>query len=202
MIIFYTASYYGKDKFQKYYDLVRQTIESFKVQLISPEIVSDFQKGIEEKARNLKTEAGFLKYETVKQGIHQADAVIIEVSFQDIQLGHEATLAIMEKRPVLCLSIFEDFSKKINHEYFFGAKYDERSIKGIIQDFLAHVRDLSLSKRFNLFLSPYQVDYLEKMSKKTGMNMSEYIRRLINLDKRSLVREYPQSAWPTGEKEP
>lgn len=201
MIVFYTASFYGKDKYQKYYDLVRKTIESFKVQLISPESMEQFQKGIEEGAKKLKTEAGFLKYETIRAGIHKADAVVIEVSNQDFQLGHEATLAIMEKKPVLCLSLYEDLSKKINHEYFFGAKYDEKTISGIVQDFFAHARDLSLSKRFNLFLSPYQVEYLERMSKKFGINMSEYIRRLINLDRRSLLKDYQESAWPKVEEE-
>ena len=91
----------------------------------------------------------------------------------------------MEKKPVLVLSIHEDFSKKIHNDYFMGAKYDAKNIKGIIQDFLARARELTLSKRFNMFLYPSQIEYLERASKTSGMNMSEYIRHLINLDRRA-----------------
>jgi predicted DNA binding CopG/RHH family protein len=110
--------------------------------------------------------------------------VVIEVSNEDFQIGHEATLAIMEKKPVLCLSVNEDLSKRIFDEYFFAAKYNETSIKGVLQDFFAKVRYLNLTKRFNMFLYPRQIDYLKKAATKEGINMSEYIRKLINIDKR------------------
>ena len=37
MVIFYTSSYYGKAKYQKWYDLVRKTIKEFHIELLSPE---------------------------------------------------------------------------------------------------------------------------------------------------------------------
>lgn len=184
MKVFYTCSYYGKKKYQKWYDLVRNTIKEFKVDLISPE-EGNYQQVLGEEARRQISDPGLVHYEAIKHGIHLAEVVIIEVSYEDIQLGHEITLALIEKKPVLVLSINEDFSKKIHHDYFIGAKYNAKNIKAIIQDFLAHARELTLSKRFNMFLYPSQIEYLEKMTKESGMNISEYIRHLINLNRRS-----------------
>lgn len=181
LVVFFTASYYGKQKYQANYDLVRRSIEEFYVDLISPE-VGNYQEVLDEATRQRITDPKLLHYETIRQGIHVADAVIIEISHEDFQLGHEATLAIMEKKPVLCLSVHEDFSQKIHNNYFFGAKYTLESIKPVIQDFLAHARDMRLSQRFNLFLYPQQLEYLEKAAKRFGLNKSEYIRRLISHD--------------------
>lgn len=185
MRIFYTASFYGKEKYQKQYDLVRGAIKEFKVDLISPE-EGNYLDVIDPKIRKrLEGNHSLLHYEAIRQGIHLADAVIIEVTYQDIQLGHEITLSLMEKKPILVLSTKEDFSKKIIHDYLFGAKYEESSIKGILQDFFAKVREIRQARRFNMFLYPAQVEYLAKASQKQGMNISEYIRHLINLDRRS-----------------
>ncbi len=184
MTVFYTASYYGKKKYQNQYDLIRQTIKGLHVDLVATE-EGNYLAVLDEATKRQVTDPKLLHYEAIRQGIHLADCVIIEISQEDFQLGHEATLAIMEKKPVLCLSIHEDFSKKINNQYFFGAMYNEKNIQGIIQDFFARVRELRYAKRFNMFFYPNQLDYLEKSSQKHGMNVSEYIRHLVNLDRRA-----------------
>lgn len=185
MKVFYTASYYGKKTYQKYYDLVHTAIKTFKVELISPEEGNYLEVLEKETRKRLAGNRELLHYEAIRQGIHLADAVIIEVSHEDVQIGHEITLALMEKKPVFVLSIHEDFSRRIHHDYLFGVKYTKETIHGAIQDFLARVREMRLARRFNMFLYPSQVEYLEEVAKKSGMNMSEYIRHLINIDRRS-----------------
>lgn len=185
MKIFFTASYYGKKNYQKQYDLIRTTIRKFTPDLISPEEGNYLDVIDAQTRKRLEGNHELLHYEAIRQGIHLADAVIIEASQEDIQLGHEVTMAITEKKPVLVLSTHEDFSKKIIHEYLFGAKYTTSSLSGTIQDFLSRVREMRQAKRFNMFLYPTQVEYLDTISKENGMNMSEYIRHLINLDRRT-----------------
>ncbi len=194
MKVFFTASYHGKEKYQKNYDVVRNTIKLFKVELVSPEennyhlMLDTREQKIFSNPDLLRTDK-FWHYEAIRNGIHWAEAVIIEISQEDFQLGHEVSLALMEKKPVLCLSVNDDFSKKIHHDYFFAAKYSSSNIQAIIQDFFAKVRSLTLSRRFNLFLYPHQVDYLEKVAKKYGTNMSEYIRKLIDIDRRGALEQ-------------
>jgi len=185
MTIFFTASYYGKAKYQKWYELALKTIQSFKETIISPEEGNYLDVINAQTRERLKGSPELLHYEAIRQGIHLADVVIIEMSHEDIQLGHEMSLALGEKKPVLALSIHENFSKKIHSDYLFGAKYTQKTLTPVIQDFLVRARQMRQAKRFNMFLYPSQVEYLEKAAKQYGVNVSEYIRRLINLDRRA-----------------
>lgn len=183
MRVFFTASYTGKEKYQNEFDLVRNAIKKTGVELLSPE-EGNYLSLLKDKDFNKLKSKQKIHYEAIKRGIQWAQAVIIEISHEDFQLGHETTLAIQAKKPVLCLSIHKDFSGKITNPYFHGAKYNEYNIEEIIDNFIKNSEKEALSERFNLFLSPRQVVYLEGVSKRSGMNMSEYVRMLIDRDQK------------------
>lgn len=181
MKVFYTASYLGKQKYQQYYNMVLRAIEWTGAEIISPE-KGNYQSlltpaEIEELKYPKK-----IHYEAIRKGILWSDAVIIEITNEDFQLGHEATLAIQNKKYVLCLSIFEDFSEKIQNQYFFAAKYNEYNIEEIVENFVKHVTEDQFSERFNLFLTPTQVQYIEQKARENNMNKSEYLRFLLDRD--------------------
>lgn len=177
--VFYTASYSGKPKYQKYYDTVLRSINKNDVDIISPELggYTKVMSGVEKKSA--KSEK-IIHYRAIRRGIQLCDATIIEISNEDFQLGHEATLAVLNKKPVLCLSIHEDFSKKIESPYFFAARYDEFNLDTVISEFIKKVASRRLDQRFNLFLSKSQLDRLEKASKEAKTTKSEYVRSLID----------------------
>jgi len=187
MKIFYTASFWGKDKYQRYYDLVREALEKTKVELISPEKGNYLDLVSKSEAARLGN-AKMIHYEAIRRGIEWADAVVMEVSNEDFQLGHEATLAMQAKKHVLCLSIHEDFSVKINDRYFHGAKYNENSVWWTVEEFINGVRGNVMSERLNMFLSVNQLKYVAQVSAKSGVNKSEYIRRLIEHDQKRSVK--------------
>jgi len=182
MKVFYTASYFGKEKYQKYYNLVLAAIGENGAEIVSPEkgnYLGLLTKEEQEKTKDEKER----HYLAIKKGIEWAEAEIIEVSQEDFQLGHESTLAILNKKPVLCLSIHEDFSKKIINKYFYGHKYSEMNVEEIVEEFLNKIKERKLEVRFNCFLSETQDSYLSKKAKLTGVNKSEYLRNLIEKDK-------------------
>lgn len=183
MRIFYTASFYGKEKYQKEYDMVLKSITDTGVEILSPEI-GNYQNILDKKnLKKLKSKQE-IHYEAIRKGIQWAQAVIIEISQEDFQLGHEATLAIETNKHVLCLSIHEDFSKKIKNSYFHGLKYNQYNIEEGIQNFIELVKEETLSERFNLFLSSKQIAHLNLASNKNGVNKSEYLRLLIDNDRK------------------
>lgn len=181
--IFFTASYFGKKKYQRYYDLVLRKIEECDVELIGTEKGNYMDILDRRMKRRLKNER-YRHYEAIRKGILWADAVIIEISNEDFQLGHEASLAMLSKKHVLCLSLHEDFSKKILNEYFHGAKYNEYNIGTVIRDFIKVVQKERLSERFNCFLSKKQVTHLNRKASLEGINRSEFLRRLLEDDMR------------------
>ncbi len=170
--VFYTASFYGKAKYQKNYDMVLKALKQNDIELVSTE-EGTYKKFSKE------------HYQAIKKGILWAEGVVIEISNEDFQLGHEATLAIQNKKHVLCLSVHEDFSKKIKNRYFHGAKYNQFNIEELVEEFLKFVAGEKLDKRFNLFLSESQLEYIEKVATESGVNKSEYIRGLIDRDKKN-----------------
>ena len=181
MKVFYTASYYGKSKYQKYYDIILKALENLKLDIVSPE-KGNYKELLTKKELEAYKGAKAIHYEAIKKGILWADAVIIEISNEDFQLGHEATLAIQNKKHILALSLHEDFSEKIKNRYFHAAKYNEFNYEEILENFIYLVGGETLDQRFNMFLSTRQLTHLEKAAKEHKVNMSEYVRMLIDLD--------------------
>lgn len=183
MKIFYTASFYGKENYQKYYDMVLNAITSTGVEVLSPE-KGNYLNVLNAKQLVQLKDRQKIHYEAIRKGIQWAQGVIIEISNEDFQLGHEATLAIQAKKHVLCLSVHEDFSKKIINPYFHGLKYNQYNIEETIENFIKMVREESLDQRFNLFLNQKQLAYLQEAAMKNELNKSEYLRLLIDNDRR------------------
>ncbi len=170
MKIFYTASFWGKDKYQPNYNQVLSALQSHPIELESPELTRFPHPSIDPQAH----------YQAIRQGISWADAIVIEISQEDFQLGHEATLAIQAKKPVLCLSVNQDFTNRIQSRYFHAAKYTQYTIDEIIENFLKKAKKELLKERFNLFLSPNQLSRLRTQATKHSLTASEFIRQLID----------------------
>lgn len=181
MKLFWTASYTGKAIYQKYYDLVGRTIDAQRgVEVIATE-KGNYQDILPPTLKDkLASQPSLLHYEAIRRGILWADAVIIEISQEDFQLGHEATLAIQAKKHVLCLSVNEDYSQKVDNRYFHAAKYNKMTIEEIIENFLALAKKDLLSRRFNLFLTSSQEQFLKAKGQESGLGASDYLRSLVD----------------------
>ncbi len=184
MKLFWTASYTGKAQYQKNYDLVSRAIDSQPdLEIISTEKGNYLDLVPPTVREKLQAHPTKLHYDAVRRGILWSDAVIIEISQEDFQLGHEATLAMQSKKHVLCLSIHEDFSEKISNRYFHGAKYNRTTIEEQIESFLKLAQKDLLSRRFNLFLTSSQEQFLKAKGIESGEGASDYLRSLIDQDR-------------------
>lgn len=179
--IFWTASYRGKKKYQKYYELVARTLDAQPdLEIIATEKGNYLDLVPPTIRKRLANKPQQLHYEAIRRGIAWADAVVIEISQEDFQLGHEATLTVESKKHVLCLSVHENFEDKIRSRYFHGARYNHFTIEQQVEDFLKLAsRDL-LAHRFNLFLTSSQLQYLKEMGQESGQGASAYLRSLID----------------------
>lgn len=183
MTVFFTAAFKGKAKYQKQYDWIVSAIQKTGIDLISPEL-GNYTSVLRPSEIAKYKDPRVIHYEAIRRGISLADAVIIDVTYDNTHVGYEIALAASEKKYVLCLSLDEDFSEKINNRYVLGAKYTELTIDEIIEDFVAKVSKNILTERFNCFLSPAQITHLQSKSLSEGINMSEYVRELIDRDRK------------------
>ncbi len=177
--VFFTCSHSGKKKYQEYYDKIVSAIENSNVNLIATELGNYKQTLTKADLKKCKSDRE-VHYLAIKKGIQWADLIILELSEESFQVGHEATLAMEMKKPVLGLSLNEDWAARIKHPYFHAAKYTKYFYKDIIEKFIRDFGDEQLSERFNLFLSKRQLNKLERKAKDENINMSEMIRRLVD----------------------
>lgn len=169
MNIFFTCSYEGKAQYQRYYDLIIDSIKKTGAVISSPETDVSFPPPDK-----------YPHYQKIRQGILAADAVIFEVSHPGLQLGYETALAVLSKKHVLCLSLHEDYSQKITHPYFHAARYSELNLDDKISEFINSLRHHQYTERFNFFLSPQQLKSLDHNASKSGQTRSDYLRSLID----------------------
>lgn len=176
--IFFTAAYSGKKLYQKYYDQIVAAIQQNDVELVATEL-GNYKSVLTTQDKQSVSTAREEHYLAIKKGIKWADLVILELSQESFQVGHEATLALQEKKPVLGLSLHEDWSKRIVNKYFHGVKYSQYFVAETITSFINKYRKEPLNERFNLFMSASQLAKLERLANQSDMNSSEYLRSLI-----------------------
>lgn len=117
----------------------------------------------------------------VKRNILISSAVIVDATLDSFESGFKTTLALLYKKPVLCLSHKKDYSVYINDPNFIAAKYKtSKDLEIVLEKFHKKLRNQYLSVRYNGFLTPEQRDFLEWYGQTKGMNISEVIRDFIN----------------------
>jgi len=180
MKVFFTSSFSGKKNYQKNYDTIIESIRSNDAEVISLEAQSYSDLLNEEFINNHPH--NIVHYTYIQQGIQQADAVIIEISYDSFQMGHEATLALVYDKPLLCVSCNKDYSTTITHPKFQAVHYQNLDeLKDLVNEFIIEVKNKT-PKRFTMLLPEDVMNLLDKYHKKTGVPRSEYIRNLIRKD--------------------
>lgn len=179
MKIFFTASYYGKKNYQKEYDLVLNALENQNAKVISPE-KANYLSLLTAQEKKAYSTPEMQHYFAIRKGIQAADAVVLEVSYQDFQVGFEAAYAVESKKYVLALSINQNYGQYLHHPLFHGAQYTQFTLDNQIEGFLHQVQQNQFPERFNFFLSSSQLTFLEEKAQQNGLNKSEFVRHLIN----------------------
>ncbi|HUB94152.1 MAG TPA: PfkB family carbohydrate kinase [Verrucomicrobiae bacterium] len=128
----------GKQKFQAEYDCIVSTIENAGDTVLSPEKVGQYQRTITHDSTLRDTPKAH--YEFIRKSIIDSDAVIVEASWEDFRVGHETTLALLYRKPVLALSQSLDLRKYIHHPDFYASKYTPVELPNTIRSFLDTVR--------------------------------------------------------------
>jgi hypothetical protein len=179
MKVFFTASYKGKKTHQQSYDRIVKTLQDSDLEVISLEIQKyEDLLGQEILCKRPINEVHALY---IKKGIDLANAVVIEASRDNFQIGHEATLSLLYNKPVLCLSDNKDYSEKILHPKFYAKIYNNlEEIDKHIADFIDEVKNKFYSVRFQILLSPEQKNFLMRYGAKNKLNKSEVLRKMID----------------------
>ena len=182
--IFYTVSKRNLESHFDEYLFVLNELKRFKDIKVVSTIEKTYLKNskykkVKDLALKTSPEYRFIHSRNVRRAIYEADAVVIEASYQSFRLGFEAHYSVSLRKPTLVLSKFDDYGKLIDAPNFFGYKYTEFLLPDILEKFISYVKRNKLRERFNLFLSKEHKKILAENAKKLGVTQSEYIRMLI-----------------------
>lgn len=178
MKIFFTASKSESKNKQASYNKIIEYLIKQNHDVISLEIMK-YSDLLGKSVGNMKVSPE-LHYNFINKGISKSQAVVIEASKDSFRMGHEATLALLHEKPVLCLSDSKDYSSRIHNSKFYSYVYNNlEEIDPYLHRFLLNVKQKHLSVRKNIYLSAEHSDYLKSLAHKKSLSYSQLIRSLI-----------------------
>lgn len=118
--------------------------------------------------------------------LKNADINIFECSIPSLGVGFQIEKSIAYNKPTIVLYYSKHkphFIAGTQNEKLFIREYNDNNLSSVLEDTIDEARHAS-DKRFNFFISPSLLTYLEEVSTKAGITKSAFIRQLILEHKR------------------
>jgi len=116
--------------------------------------------------------------------INTSDIVIAETSYSSTNVGYEISTALEKEKPVLILHVAGKAPMLLLGKESDKVQVVEYSLDNLKKVLNMAINDLKdqMDVRFNFFVSPKIVNYLDWIAKKRKMPRAVYLRRLIEKD--------------------
>lgn len=181
MKVYFAASLRGKKFYENYYRKIYRTIEELGYthidKLLLETSVNDFYKKLE--SGGYKAHIDFY-YKTIKN-IKKGEINIFECSFPSLGIGSQVEQSLQLEKPTIILYLKNHIPHYIEgamHDRLIIRKYSQKNLKIILQNALKEAKKYK-EKRFNFFISPKILSYLDQRSKTMEMTKSTFVRGLI-----------------------
>lgn len=184
MKIYFTASVAGSNKYAENYKLINDILVNLGHTVKSDHILG---KSLD-RIRSENDDERRLFYKKVVSWIKDSSLVVSDVSFpSSINVGHEVTLAMDFEKPVLALYSKGNspiFLEGRSDSKFILLEYDPEDTVALQRSITKSVKKLmrSTDNRFNFFISPEIVRYLDWVAKYKRIPRSVYLREIIEKD--------------------
>lgn len=192
MTIYFTASILQKDQYEQNYLQIVKDLQDLGHKVIHEHITDTSLKDINDTSSKAERVE---HYRHVQQWIAKADLVVAEMSFPStLNIGHEVSMALDKGKPVIGLFVKGKeslFLKGVQADRFIYEEYELSNLKEILKTAVEYAQDQS-DTRFNFFISPSLLQYLDWISQSKKIPRSVYLRMLIEHD-RDTNQEYRES---------
>jgi len=180
MKVFFTATYQGENQFGDYYKVIYEEIEKMGHQHLDQEVIqTSYKQYVDKMAKGRPAQVE--NYHKKMTYIKNADICILETSAHSLGLGFIVQKSLEMGKPTLVFYYKDNvpyFLQGIEDEKLIIKSYDEKNIKKVVKSAFAIARE-KRDKRFNFFLSPKLLNYLEEVSQQQGVTKSKILRDLI-----------------------
>ncbi len=113
--------------------------------------------------------------------VKKADILVMEVSGHSMSMGYLVSKALEMNKPVIALHKSEhvpNFIKGIGDPKLIISEYDEKNVEEVLEKSLKTATGL-IDVRFNFFVNPKILNYLDWVSQKRMVPRSVFLRNLI-----------------------
>jgi hypothetical protein len=177
MKVFFNASLTGKREYGKNYQAIYDAIKSSNCQIVAaPVFEGNPDKVAEETVNQAET-----YYQKLTKWMRSADLTFFEVSYPSTGVGHEVAMALMNSKPVIALHVEDKIPyvlDSIPNDKLQVIEYRMDNVTDIIKEAIKYAEDM-VDTRFNFFVSPKIVSYLDWVSKEKRLPRAVYLRKLI-----------------------
>lgn len=180
MKAYFTASLSGKGQYKEHYITIVNTLKRLGYEVIADHILkTDPSEVIQQEVEDVMS-----FYKRMQQWVKSSNVIVAEVSNPSTSVGYEIALALEMEKPVIALYLEgrEPTLLKGNvSEKFILISYAPEKIDIVLKESLEDAKD-QVDVRFNFFVSPKIVRFLDWIAKKKKMPRAVYLRRLIEED--------------------
>lgn len=177
MKIYFTASLRGKKEFGESYVQIVKELALLGNKVFADHVLNnDFSNVVAETKSDAQK-----SYHKLLGDIKKSDVVVAEVSAQSLSVGHELTEAMTLNKPLVVL-----YTGKNRPGLLFGSMYDKMQIIQYDKDDLRNKLIKAIEEamkhadvRFNFFVSPKILNYLDWVAQKRMIPRSVFLRNLI-----------------------
>jgi hypothetical protein len=192
MKIYFMAPMRAKANDVGYYKKIYTSIEELGYNLTDKYLIEHDSDEHYKKFEDKTGEYYHTFYTKTIENIKNADINIFECSFPSLGLGYQVEKSLQLNKPTIILyrkGMIPHFLLGIDEDKLVLTVVNENDISTTIEKAIADARHLA-DKRFNFFISPSLLTYLEKASKQGGITKSTFIRNLILEHKRKTDKRH------------
>lgn len=180
MKIFFISTPRGTDVLRQNYQRLYDTITKMGYSHVSDFITTTAaDKFYDEMHKGRDAHKKF--YNEMVEDIQKADICVFETSIPSLAIGFLIQRALDYSKPTIVMYYKDNiayFLSGIDDEKLITVSYDEKNYKKILKKALEQARE-KRDKRFNFFLSPKLLNYIENASNEHGITKSKLLRDMI-----------------------
>lgn len=181
MKIFFSASPRGNKQFINQYRAIYDTIRTLEYVHVDDDVINVSEDIFNARMKQEGKKAYVALYNKKTEAIAKADMCIFESSLHSAGVGLLIQKALDLCKPTIVLYYKDNipyFISGMEDEKLIVHGYNETNVELVVRNMLNRARERR-DKRFNFFLTPKLLDYLDETSKKQGSTKSKLIRDLI-----------------------
>ncbi|HEX8923958.1 MAG TPA: nucleoside 2-deoxyribosyltransferase [Patescibacteria group bacterium] len=190
MKVYFAASVRGKANFEEQYNKIVEVLQKGRCQVYADHILNNNSDKVEHQSHEEVQKA----YKVLSEQMKKADLVVAEVSTPSVSVGHEISESLTMGKPVIMLHV-----EGGNRAMLLEGRRDERiqtidyNIENLEKKLLEALDEASklMDVRFNFFVSPKILRYLDWVSQNRKVPRSVFLRDLIEKEMRK-DKEYKE----------